>query len=201
MAIAGGRGTRRIAAAASSWACLALVLAFEAPAFAGTEAGLHASSDCAEIVRAAVAAEGTRARRWRYAWTAINGGLTAGSLALMPISDRQIWPELAVGGLGSAASAALTFAWPLDVEKAPTNLPQCDPPLLEASRRAYARDEQDRFALTWHLANVGVGVAYLAILGFGWGHWRAGAWTALSAFAVGELQTLTQPRGLVAATW
>jgi len=141
--------------------------------------------------------EAARARRWRYAWIAINAALAVGSIALLPLSDREQRPSLILSGVGSGISTALTVAWPLDVEAAPSQLlGATDPAGVQDLRRAYGRDERDRLRWPWHLLNVGVGVAYFLILGAGWQQWDKGAWAGLSAFAIGEAQTLTQPSAL-----
>ncbi len=141
--------------------------------------------------------EAARARRWRYSWIAINAALAVGSVALLPLSDRQQHPSLILSGIGSGISTALTIAWPLDVEAAPTQLlGATDPAGVQDLRLAYGRDERDRLRWPWHLLNVGVGVAYFLILGAGWQQWEKGAWAGLSAFAIGEAQTLTQPSTL-----
>jgi hypothetical protein len=150
-------------------------------------------------LQGALDAEAQRARRWRWAWTGINGGLTAFSFGSMPLVSRQSWPELVVGGVGSALSTALTIAWPLDVEAATrmrATAGSCDElQALEVRAGGYGRDERDRLRWPWHLLNVGVGAAYFAILGFGYHHWGSGAWAGVSALVIGEAQTLTQPTG------
>ena len=141
--------------------------------------------------------EAARARRWRYAWIAINAALTVGSFALVPLSDREQHPSLILSGIGSGLSTALTVAWPLDVEAAPTRLVDVgDPAGVQDLRLTYGRDERDRLRWPWHLLNVGVGVAYFLILGAGWQQWEKGVWAGVSAFAIGEAQTLTQPSAL-----
>jgi hypothetical protein len=117
----------------------------------------------------------------------------------MPFVSRAQWPELVIGGVGSALSTALTVAWPLDVEVASASAGDAasreDPLALRRQAIAAGRDESDRQRWPWHLVNVGVGAAYFAILGFGYGHWKNGVWAGMSALAIGEAQTLTQPMG------
>jgi hypothetical protein len=141
--------------------------------------------------------EAARARRWRYAWIAINAAMAVGSVALLPLSERDERPSLVLGAVGSGLSTALTLAWPMDVEAAPVQvLGARDAAGVQDLRLAYGRDERDRRRWPWHLLNLGVGVAYLVILGAGWRQWDKGALAGVSAFAIGEAQTLTQPSRL-----
>lgn len=181
---------------------LVVLLAFGGAAVSPRSAGAQAATDGtmqrldAAAVRV-VLDEAARARRWRYSWIAINAALAVGSVALLPLSDREQHPSLILSGIGSGISTALTVAWPLDVEAAPTQLlGAADPSGVQELRLAYGRDERDRLRLPWHLLNVGVGVAYFLILGAGWQQWEKGAWAGLTAFAIGEAQTLTQPSAL-----
>src|SRR4051794_105775 len=52
----------------------------------------------------AQATEAQRARRWRYAWTGINGALAVGQFALFPWASSDQRLELGVGGVGSLAN-------------------------------------------------------------------------------------------------
>jgi hypothetical protein len=160
----------------------------------GARAQPCAADTTALSLRASVDDEAFRARRWRYAWTGINAGFTAFSFASMPFTTREQWPELITSGVGSAISTALTVAWPLDVEAATTDACN-DPFTLRARAVAAGRDQRDRQRWYWHVVNAGVGVAYFAILGAGFGHWESGALAGFGALAVGEAQTLTQPVG------
>lgn len=179
------------------------VLATE-PAPASLEAPPVIGAEATSATRDLLISEARRARYWRYAWIGINGGLAAGSFALLPYSERNNWPELIVGGIGSVASTVLTVAWPLDVEAAPDELARAaasgDGRRADQLMLAYGRDERDRLRWPWHALNVGVGLAYFGILGLGWGHWENGALAGATAFAIGEIQTLTQPSRLADAT-
>lgn len=140
--------------------------------------------------------EARRARQWRWAWTGINAGLAVLSFASLPYATAEQRPALIVGGIGSTISTALTVAWPLDVERAEPvhGNPGCEElRAAEARAAAFGRDERDRTRWPWHLLNAGVGLAYFGILGLGWDQWEGGAWAGLTAFAIGEIQTLTQP--------
>jgi hypothetical protein len=143
--------------------------------------------------------EARRARRWRLSWVGINAGLAVSSFAPMPFYRRDQWPDLIVSGAGSVVSAVFTAIWPLDVERAQNHVaPSTCAALtaLEAEAAADAADEEVRTRWPWHLLNVGVGGLYYVVIADGFGHQRNGVLAGVSAFAIGEVQLLTQPTRL-----
>lgn len=147
--------------------------------------------------------EARRARVWRYAWTGINAGLTVSSFAPLPFVERDKWPELITGGVGSLISTVLTVAWPLYVEDAAVMPVPGSCVELAAMQKAaleYADDEASRVTWPWHLLNVAVGGVYYAIIGVGFGRTRNGVLAGVTALAIGEAQTLSQPTRW-ARTW
>jgi hypothetical protein len=153
----------------------------------------------------AVQLEASRARRWRYVWTAINGTSTVVPLATLPLVDRKYWPDVVAGSITSAVSTGATVLWPLEVENADilllslTELPPCE---RVRSLRSFvveaAHDESYRRSWPWHAVNFGVSAALGGIVAFGFGHPAGGLITGLSGFVAGEAQLFTQPAGLEA---
>lgn len=140
------------------------------------------------------------AKRWRYWWTGINVGLTAGSFVAVPLVDREDRPDWIVSGIGSGITALSSWIWPLRVESVPEEL---DAMPIAQRRLALARllresaeDEHDRVRWPWHLANLGLSLAAGSVIAFGYKHYASGAITAGVSFALGEAQLFTQPTGL-----
>jgi len=147
--------------------------------------------------------EAARARRWRYAWAGINGLSTVAPLAAMPFVHRDIWPDLLAGSIASAVSTGFTVLWPLEVERAPNDVPSSSKlggcgrlHAVEAATDSASADEVSRRAWPWHVVNFGVSAALGAVLAFGLDHPGGGLIAGLSGFAVGEAQLFTQPVNL-----
>ncbi len=144
--------------------------------------------------------EARRAKTWRYSWTAINGGLTVGAFALVPLVAREDRPDFVVSGVGSAITTFCTWIWPLRVEGAAAELDALPPAERERHLRRLlsesAADERDRVGWPWHVANIGLAAAGGAVIAFGYRHYLSGALTAAAGGALGEIQLFTQPTGL-----
>jgi hypothetical protein len=141
--------------------------------------------------------EARRAKTWRYTWTAVNGGLTAGAFVAAPLVSREERPDFIVSGIGSAITTICTWAWPLRVEHAPDELDALPPAeQVQRLRRESAKDERERIRWPWHVANIGLAAAGGAVIAFGYRHYSSGALTAAAGSAIGELQLFTQPTGL-----
>jgi hypothetical protein len=147
--------------------------------------------------------EAQRARTWRYGWTAINGGLTLGAFAAVPLVSREDRPDFVVSGIGSAITTICTWIWPLRVEGAAAELEAMMPTerarQAEGLRRESARDERERIRWPWHVANLGLAAAGGAVIAFGYEHYLSGALTAAAGGALGEVQLFTQPTALIDA--
>jgi len=151
--------------------------------------------------------EARRARTWRYAWTGINGAIAVGSFALLPLVPSEQRLELVIGGVGSTATALLTWFVPLEVEATldrkvkATSL--CDGLRIEEElTAAAAEDEAVRVSWPFHLINLGAGALYTVIVGVGTpllvgkDRWASGVVDGVVAFALGEAQLFTQPTRL-----
>jgi hypothetical protein len=145
--------------------------------------------------------EAQRAKTWRYGWTAVNGGLTLGALAAVPLVSADDRPDFVVSGIGSAITTICTWIWPLRVEGAADELEVLGPaerarqaPRL---RRESALDERERIRWPWHVANIGLAAAGGAVIAFGYRHYLSGALTAVAGGAIGEVQLFTQPTALI----
>lgn len=147
--------------------------------------------------------EADHARTWRYAWTAINGGLT-----LLPIAGLWVLPKSARGDLlvsagTSAISTAFTWLWPLDVENdakqavrlQPSTIGACDAELNRLLLHS-SEDEASRFAWPWHVGNFVTALIPAAIILFAFHDRQNAALAAAGGFALGEVELLTQPTAL-----
>jgi hypothetical protein len=181
---------------AASVVAAALTVAAPAPAHAECVAS-------ADRLEAAIAREAGRARTWRLVWGYVNDAFAMYSFTALPLVDRPHRIDYAASGVGSVASAALTFGLPLDVEGAARPLydaralaPCARLEKLRSLRAAYADDERARVTWPWHALNVVLAGAVLALVGGGLGHVVDGLTSAAGTLAVGELQLVTQPTGL-----
>ena len=161
-------------------------------------------ADKSQPIGAALAAEARRARSWRFTWTGINGGLTVLALAAIPILPRSERPQLILSASVSALSTSFTWFWPLDVEadsEAAARLGDLPPPECEAKLRQLfensAHDESSRRAWPWHVGNFVTAIIPASIIWFGFHAKTDGAIALASGFALGEVELLTQPTGLV----
>jgi hypothetical protein len=147
-----------------------------------------------------------RARRYRYVWTGINGGLALGCFALLPLSSHDRREDYAVSGIASLVGAVTTFVLPLNAEDDERQLGALSE-LAPAERHEQlqkllsdsADDEHARVTWPWHALNLGTSVLTGGIIAFGFGHTESGIQTGIVGFALGEAQILTQPTGLVGA--
>jgi hypothetical protein len=147
--------------------------------------------------------EARRAKTWRYGWTAINGGLTLGALAAVPLVSSEDRPDFVVSGIGSAITTLCTWIWPLRVEGAAVEAELLAPAdrarQMQRLWRESALDERERVRWPWHVANIGLAAAGGAVIAFGYRHYLSGALTAVAGGALGEVQLFTQPTGLIDA--
>lgn len=149
---------------------------------------------------AALRAEASRARTWRYAWAGVNGGLTIGAFVALPLDDREARPDWIVSGVGSGVTVLACWFFPLRVESAVDELDAL--PLAARARqlprllRESAEDERSRVTWPWHVANFGLSALGGGIIAFGYDHYLSGALTAGVSAALGEVQLFTQPTGL-----
>jgi hypothetical protein len=162
---------------------------------------LDARDDAA--IEAALREQAWRAHTHRYVWTGINGALTVGSFALLPVVARESRPDFVVAGVGSALGTVATLAFPLRVESAPAELDSLSslPPRERKQKlrelwRVDAEDERARLALPWHVFNLGLSALAGGIIALGLHHTWSGVTQGVSSFALGEAQLLTQPNGL-----
>jgi hypothetical protein len=174
---------------------------FAVPLFIGVSLIARAGAAEPSADYRALEGEATRARTWRYAWVGINGAVTVGSFALVPLVDRESRPDFVVSGVGAGITLLTTWIWPLRVETAVEELQGLSPAerarLLPLRYRESAEDERDRVAWPWHVANIGLAAAGGAVIAFGFKHYLSGALTAASGAALGEVQLFTQPTALV----
>ena len=154
-------------------------------------------------LNAALREQASRAHTHRYAWTGVNGALTVGSFALIPLVGHDSRPDFVVAGVGSALGTVATVAFPLRVESAPAELDALNglPPAERQQKlhelwRVDAEDERARLALPWHVLNLGVSALAGGIIAFGLHHTWSGVTQGVSSFALGEAQLFTQPTGL-----
>lgn len=147
--------------------------------------------------------EAERAYSWRVSWTAINGAVAVASIAGLLMMPRSSRPSLIVGSIASGLTAALAWAWPLDVEAAAQEAAQLAgrpahervPRLRQLYARA-ARDESARVQWPWHLVNLGTSLVPAAIIWIGYRQFADGLSTFTTGFVLCELALLTQPNRL-----
>lgn len=156
-------------------------------------------------------AEAHRARVWRWCWTAGYGALTLGqALPAAFIDDRGARADLIAGAATSAVGLIGVLALPPEAPSSSDALERemaasagADPSAqLARARELLERAEADEaFARgpLMHAANAAVNLAAGLVLGLGYRRWDSAAITAISGIAVGELQILTAPKGLLEA--
>jgi hypothetical protein len=161
---------------------------------------LRNADDVARVLRD----EAADATLWRVSWTVINSGLTLltfGGLLVLPRAERA---ELLVAGVASALSTGVSWWWALDVEDDAVQAAKLA--RLPAPQRAAhmqrlfehsARDEAARLTWPWHVGNFVSALVPAAISWLLLHHRQAALFSLVSGFALGEVEMLTQPTGLL----
>ena len=147
--------------------------------------------------------EAERAYSWRVSWTAVNGAIAVASIAGLLVMPRASRPSLIVGSIASGLTAALAWAWPLEVEAAAQEAAliagrparERVPRLRQLYARA-ANDEAERVQWPWHLVNLGTTLIPAAIIWLGYDQFGDALSTFLVGFALCELALVTQPNRL-----
>jgi hypothetical protein len=182
----------------------------ECGAIAGGGAALAEIDATARLafVRDRLKDEARRTRVWSWTWGSLYTTAAALQLGLTPLRAPDTRVDGYVGGAGAAFGVAVLLVAPkkvladerwLAARLARPGLGVCAQ--LAEAERLLVRDAADQaFGKTVFihggsfLFNVGLGL----ILATGFGHLDAGAIAATTGIAIGELQILSQPAGLVA---
>ena len=139
------------------------------------------------------------AEAWAWTWGIVDGAFTVGQLAAVPSagSTEQQW-ALVVGAASSALGVVQVLTVPLSPERVPDLGGSCaELARLEGSLERSARNAE--LSSGW-LAQVGNVVANAAVgvaFGLADGRWQTGAVSFGVGWAIGEVQILTVPQGLV----
>jgi len=131
---------------------------------------------------------------WRWSWTIGYGMLSAVNLYFVPTAPREDRIDLYVGAGASALALAPLLLWS-QPEYRPTDAACSASPLAcaENTWRRVATFQRESQGLMVHVINFAYNAAVGALLGFGYGHWRAAALNFGVGSALGEVQILTQP--------
>ena len=156
--------------------------------------------ECDEGSGVDVTAEAGRARTWRQSWTIVNGASAVAGLAAVPLVDPAGRKDMILGSAVSAASALVTWVWPLEVESF-SDQPPATCTSVETRQRiaSAAADEAARVSWPWHLLNAGVSAALSAVMFYGFRHPKSAVIAGVGSFVAGEAQLFTQPTSLSAA--
>jgi hypothetical protein len=195
-----GRAVMRVGICASLvWVLFAML-----PTAAQADAAARLDSQSSDVLVSMLKYEAEQAHTWRLTWTVINSGLTAlsfGGLWVLPKSQRY---DLILGGAVSAASSAVTWFWPLDVEDDARIAARLQAlPVAERQARLQAliahsaEDEASRMAWPWHVGNFVSALLPAAAVWFLFHHRQEAILSLFSSFASGEVELLTQPTGLI----
>jgi hypothetical protein len=147
-----------------------------------------------------------RATWWSVTWGTLYGGLTIGQAALLPSSDTTGDRAEKIVGASAAFIGVLSVAilppkviadsrwWARHRAAAPPELDRCA--LLNTGEQLLLRDAaDDEFGIgpLVHIGNFVINVGAGLILGLGYDHWTAWAYTTIVGIVVGEIQVITRP--------
>ena len=156
------------------------------------------------FVQSHLAHEARATRTWTWVWFGINGAVSVGSFATLPLTPRHLRPENVVGAIASALSAATYFVFPVSVD-APVNPTQADAPSCEELARAEqalvtgaASETFGRSAFS-HILVFSLAAVPGLVLGLGYHDWTGAALLFGVGAALGEVGIWTQPTGVIAA--
>ncbi|BDG02214.1 hypothetical protein AMOR_12100 [Anaeromyxobacter oryzae] len=140
------------------------------------------------------------AETWTATWGFVDGALAIGQLAALPFaSTRDGRIVLAAGAASAALGDAQMILLPITPPPAPpAGGDVCaELALLEAALERGARNQAVGTGLAAHASNLFLNAALGVLAALAGSQWRTGALTAGVGFALGEVQILTQPTGLV----
>jgi hypothetical protein len=176
----------------------------------------HAQEDCVDAdLRASFMLERARsvdqaATIWSATWAVGYLGLTAAQLGVLASTqDPGTRADMAIGALGSMIGVASIFLLPVRVMGQRPRLEALAPLAMAGDCAALEEMERifdhaadgEEFGSSWlmhvgsMLFNIGMGV----VQGLAFGRWQSGMISAAIGIAVGEVQILTKPSGLIDA--
>lgn len=150
------------------------------------------------------------AQLWSASWAVGYLGLTAAQLGVLTATqDPGTRADMAVGALSAMIGVASIFLLPIRVIGDRARLEELAPRAMEGDCDALAEMERiferdaagEDFGSSWlmhvgsMLFNIGIGV----VQGLAFGRWQSGMISAAIGIAVGEVQILTKPSGLIDA--
>jgi hypothetical protein len=195
------RAARALAAAAAVLLSPGIPRALECPAPPRADPRLAAMPAEQRIAHLRLRLEAGRsaAEAWAWTWGIVDGAFTVGQLAAAPSagSTAKQWAYVA-----GAASSALGVVQVLTVPLAPERVPDlgggcAELARLEGSLERSARNAELSSGWVAQLGNVVVNAAVGVAFGLADHRWQTGAVTAGIGWAIGEVQILTVPKGLV----
>jgi hypothetical protein len=187
-----------------------LVRAQSCPLMTGAAPTLaaHTAEERIDAIRLGLRRAAHDARIWAWFWAGIYSSLAVGQLASLPLRDSDSRIDVAIGAPAAAVGVLTLAILPLKVmgdqrrlDRLERGHPADRCALLAEAERLLVRDAASeafgQSALVHagnFLFNIGLGLA----LGLGFGHWDQAAITMATGFAIGELQTISQPMGATA---
>lgn len=162
-----------------------------------------------EFLKSELGAQARYAALWQTSWMVVRTAILAEQVGLAMIASSPGDREAAtITSVFAALPPIGTVLFGLRVahdgpaflrmDGAEPNLPRCA--LIARGEELFARsakNEDDNRGWLQHVLQLGGSAALFAILGFGYGHWRDAIVNGVAGIALGELQILTQPTGLV----
>ncbi len=168
----------------------------------------------ADFVRQALEADASNANLWTWGWTGVGAATAVGNGIWAAASDYDQRIDHLGAASGGAMLAVTAVLAPMSVthdaaivgtaiDASAPGRAGYDPCGVVAYAERYlvrsADDEAGRRGFVDHALPVGGSIAGGLVLGFGYGHWTAGAVNAGIGVVMTEIKILTQPTGAVRA--
>lgn len=183
------------------------------PAPAGADPALAAldARDRVHFLQRELGAQARYAALWQTTWFLARTGILAEQVALAALStspddrlDARITSVFAalppIGTILFGLRVARDGPRFLELDHLDTDASRCA--LVARGEQFLARDaanEDEQRGWLQHVLHIGGSTALFLILGVGFGHWTNAIFNGLAGIALGELQILSQPTGLVGA--
>lgn len=181
------------------------------PAGADPKLGELEARDRMHFLQAQLGAQARYAQLWQTTWFVARTTILVSEVGLAFIAGTEADRiDARITSVFAALPPIGTILFGLRVAHDGPRFLRLDHLDTDASRCAYvargeqflARDAQNEDeSRNWlqHALQIGGSLALFAILGFGYGHWQNAILNGAAGIALGELQILSQPTGLVGA--
>lgn len=167
--------------------------------------------DRVHFLQRELGAQARYATQWQTTWFLARSAILASEFGLAVVSaDAGDRTDAVITGVFAIAPPIGTLLFGLRVARDGPRFLRLDHLDTDASRCAYvargeqffardAKNEDDNRGWLQHALQIAGSTALFLVLGLGYDHWRNAIINGLAGIALGELQILSQPTGLVSA--